>query len=329
MIFAFILLFLNMTFLAVFCFAEDEGVRLIPMLNYELASLENQKIHAPGGGLILLDGDHEPPLSENYNNLMTGLFYKPYILKEIAPGYSELYHDIDFILEKKINNHLIQGIFSTFSDKPVYGGFQTTYTSIGYGYQLLRKEKLNLTLGLALGAGDFGFYLPNGVLFPLFPMPIIRFGLSSSVVNLALDFPELKLTLLPESKVRLTGAVHLDIYKFHDIHDFKFNGILWYRFFDKDFVAGDFLGIGLGVQNIGQNDGTDFALGEKPKKYDINYYSVFGIVDAGLLKISGGYIFYGREVYNADYSRPVGNGFFIKVEMLYQFKLSKKEARYE
>jgi hypothetical protein len=110
----------------------------------------------------------------------------------------------------------------------------------------------------------------------------------------------------------MTGAVRLDMYKFHDIHDLKFNAILWYRFFDADFAAGDFLGVGLGVQNAGQNDGTDFSLGKKGKKYDINYYSVFGIVDAGLLQLSGGYIFYGREVYDAEYSRPTGNGFFSK-----------------
>jgi hypothetical protein len=312
-----------MMFGAAFCFAEDEGVRIIPMLNYDFISLENQQYHAPGGGLILLDGDQEPPLSEKYNNLMVGLFYKPYILKEILPGYSELYHDIDLIVERKIGSHLIQGIFSTYSDKPVYGGFHTTYSSIGYGYELIRKENLHLTLGLALGVGDFGFYLPDGNILPLFPMPIIRLGFNSSIVNLALDFPEVKLTFLPESRVRITGTAHLDIYKFHDIHDFKFNSILWYRFFDKDFAAGDFLGIGLGVQNVGQNDGTDFVLGERDRKYDVNYYSVFGIVDAGLLKLSGGYIFYGREVYDANYMREIGNGFFIKVEALYQFKMKK------
>jgi hypothetical protein len=152
-------------------------------------------------------------------------------------------------------------------------------------------------------------------------MPIIRFGFNSPMANLAFDFPEFRLTLLPENRVRMTGAVRLDIYKFHDIYDLKFNSILWYRFFNKDFVAGDFLGIGLGIQNTGQNDGTDFILAEQDKKYDINYYSVFGIVDAGLIKLSGGYIFYSREVYGTDYSRPTGNGFFIKVEMLYQFKL--------
>jgi hypothetical protein len=39
-------------FMAAFCFAEDEGVRIIPLLNYESVSLENQQYHVPGGGYI-------------------------------------------------------------------------------------------------------------------------------------------------------------------------------------------------------------------------------------------------------------------------------------
>jgi hypothetical protein len=310
-----------MVFVAVFCFAEDERLTIIPLLNYDFVSLENQQFHAPGGGLIILQGDQEPPLSEKYNTLLVGLLYKPYILKEILPGYSELYHDIDFVIEKKAGRHLIQGIFTTYSDKPVYGGFHTTYSSIGYGYELIRKENLHLTLGLTLGVGDFGINLSNGAMLPLFPMPIIRFGFNSSIVDLSYDHPEFKLTLLPESRIRMTGSVHLDTYNFHDIHDLKFDTILWYRPFDIDFKAGDFLGIGLGIQNTGQNDGTDFVLGEKDKKYNMNYYSAFGVLDTGLIKLSGGYIFYGREVYGEDYRRSTGKGFFIKVEMLYQFKL--------
>jgi hypothetical protein len=310
-----------MVFAAVFCFAEDERLTIIPLLNYDFVLLENQQFHTPGGGVMLLQGNREPPLSEKYNSLLVGLFYKPYILKEVLPEYSEFYHDVDFVIERKTGPHLIQGIFTTYSDKPVYGGFHTTYSSIGYGYELIRKEKLNLTLGLAIGVGDFGLNLPNGTLWPLFPMPIIRFGFNSSIVDLSYDHPKFKLTLLPETRIRMTGSVRLDTYNFHDIHDLKFDTILWYRPFDKSFTAGDFLGIGLGIQNTGQNDGTDFVLGKKDKKYDMNYYSAFGVLDAGLIKLSGGYIFYSREVYDEDHHRPTGKGFFIKVEMLYQFKL--------
>jgi hypothetical protein len=252
---------------------------------------------------------------------LIGLFYKPYILKETLPGYAELYHDVDFVIEKRTGPHLFQGIFTTYSDKPIYGGFHTTFTSLGYGYELIRKENWHLTLGLALVAGDYGINLPNGNIWPLLPMPIIRFGFNSSIINLDYDYPEFKFVLLPDSRVRVTGSIIWDSYKSQNIYDLWFNTILWYRFFDKTFVAGDILGIGLGIQNIGQNDGSDFVLGEKDKKYYMNYYSVFGVVDAGLLKVSGGYIFYGREVYDADYVRQTDKGFFVKVELVYQFKV--------
>ena len=81
------------------------------------------------------------------------------------------------------------------------------------------------------------------------------------------------------------------------------------------------MGIGLGIQNAGQNNGTDFALGTKGRKYDINYYSLFGTVDVGLLQLSGGYIFYSREVYDAEYGRPAGKGFFVRLELAYPFKV--------
>jgi hypothetical protein len=309
-------LVLCMVFTTVFCFAEGEGLKIIPLLNYEFVSLEDQQYHAPGGGLLVL---HDPPLSEKDNNLLIGIFYKPYILKEIPPGYAEMYHDVDFIIEKKTGRHLMQGIFTTYSDKPVYGGLHTTYSSLGYGYELIRKKNLNLTLGLSLGFGDFGINLPNGTMWPILPRPIVKFAFNSPYINLAYDYPEFQFVLLPDRRVRMTGSVGLETFSFHDIHDLRFNSILWYRFFDKDSAVGDFLGIGLGVQNVGQNDATDFVLGKKDKKYDINYYSVFGVVDAGLVKISGGYIPYSREVYDADYSRPTGRGFFVKVEMQYQF----------
>jgi hypothetical protein len=306
-------------FAAAVCFAEETGVRIIPLLNYEFVSLENQRRHAPGGGLLLLNGNQNPPLSEKRDFLMAGLLYKPYILKESPPGYPELYHDIDFIIEGKTGPHLIQGIFTAFSDRPVYGGLHTTAGKIGYGYELIRKERWNLTLGLALVIGDLGINLPNGVPWPVLPLPFGRLAFNSSILNLAYEDPELRFTFLPASRVRMTGALWWDM-GFHDIHDLKFNAALWYRFFGRDHPAGDFLGLGLGIQNAGQNNGTDFVLGEKGKKYDMNYYSVFGTVDAGLLKLSGGYIFYSREVYDAEYSRPGGKGFFIKLELACPFK---------
>jgi hypothetical protein len=180
---------------------------------------------------------------------------------------------------------------------------------------LIRKENINLTLGAALGLSDYGFDFPKGGTWPLLPSPIINFAFYSRIVNLGFTWPEFKLTLAPESRFRMTGAVKLDIYKFRDIHDMQFDCVLWYRFFDKDFAYGDFAGAGLGIKN----SGLDFTLSEKGKFYDPHYYSVFGVIDASLLTINGGYIFYSRELYETNKGRPTGKGWFLSVQALYQF----------
>jgi hypothetical protein len=113
----------------------------------------------------------------------------------------------------------------------------------------------------------------------------------------------------------MTGFARLDIYKINDIHDLLFDCILWNSFIDKDFAYVDFAGVGMGIKN----GGLDFTLSEKGKFYNTHYYSIFGIIDASLLKISGGYIFYSREFYETNNFKSTGKGWFISTQLLYQF----------
>ena len=295
--------------------ATEEKIHIVPMLDYEYVSLEQQEYHLPGGGLIFLKGNQSPSWEEKPDNLMIGVLYKAAIIKEIPPDYSNLFHSVELIAERRKNRHFIQALASSYSDNPFFGGLHTSYSQIGYGYQLIRKEKINLTLGAALGLSDFGFDFPDGGTWPLLPSPIVEFALYSPIVNVAFNWPELKITIAPESRIRLTNTVRLDIWKFHDIHDMLFESILWYRFFDKSFAYGDFAGFGVGIKN----GGLDFTLSEKGKFYNTHYYSIFGILDGSLLKISGGYIFYSREFYNTDNSKPTGNGWFLSIQAFWQF----------
>jgi hypothetical protein len=307
-----------MFLLTAVCFADETeagDLSIIPLLNYEFVSLERQQYHAPGSGLILLYGEQQPSLSEKWNNLMIGFFYTSYIFKENQPDYAALYHDFAFVIEKKFNRHVIRGVFSTGSDKPVYGGLQTTYSSFGYGYEFIRKENMYLISGLTLGVTDFGFDLPNGGTWPLLPASFIRFGYNSSIINIEFDWPELKIAIPSETRIRMTGTLSFNTHEIQNLHDLRFDSILWYRFFPNGYKPGDFAGIGAGIKK----EGMDFRLGEKGREYDINHYSVFGILDASFIKISGGYIFYGKEFYDSGYSGETGTGFFAKAELLYRF----------
>jgi len=296
-------------------FADENGIKIIPILNYDFISVENQSYHLPGSGLILLNGNHSPLWNEDPDNLMIGAIYKTAIINDVPLNYSNIFHTVELIGEWRKNRHFVQGLISSYSDKPFYGGFHTTYSQIGYGYQIVRRKNIRLTIGAAVGFSDFGFDLPNGGTWPLLPSPIIEFKFNSRIFDLSFKWPELKFTIGTESRVRMTAAAKLEIWKFNDIHDMLFDCILWYRFFDKDFAYGDFMGAGIGIKN----GGLDFTLGEEGKFYNTHHYSVFGIFDAGLLKVSGGYIFYSREFYGDNSFKPTGRGWYISAQILYQF----------
>ena len=156
--------------------------------------------------------------------------------------------------------------------------------------------------------------LPDGKAWPLLPVPLVRLNYMSEWFAASFEFltsPNLTLTLAPEMKVRLTGDVRMD--QFRDIRDIIFDCALHYRFFGKDHPMGDFAGISAGIKNdtygFNLEDGT----------LDVHYYAVYGMLDLSLLKISGGYALAGREMYEEEYKKDIGDGFFVSLQVLYQF----------
>ncbi|MDR3238123.1 MAG: hypothetical protein LBT84_06445 [Spirochaetia bacterium] len=319
-----LILFVFLQAASVFAENNENGYSYIPLLNYEFVSVEGQKYHAPGAGLLLLHGDQSPKYSEVPDNFLIGILYKTAILDNPPLNYSNLYHDILFVFERRIKRHTIQVVLNSSSDEPVYGGLQTTQSHIGYGFEFLRKEKIDFTIGAFLLVRDYGIDLPNGGTWPVLPVPLVRFNFYSSIVHLSLNYFKFTLVAAPESQFRLAGSINLDSLNISDGHDTLFDCIFWYRFFKKDYKLGDFAGIGIGIKNSGPSgpDGLgarSFSLGEKNKIYDMNYYSVFGVLDVSFFKISGGYIFYSRERYDTNTMKETGKGFFVSTQVLYKF----------
>jgi hypothetical protein len=293
---------------------EEKDYSIIPLAAYEFVSLGSRGYHAPGGGLVFMKGDQAPPPEEERNSLMLAAFYRSYLPQENQSGYPDLYHHITALAEGKVKRHQLLGIFRSPSDKPVYGGLHTFQAALGYGYELLRNNSLSLTLGAALGVSEFD--IGGSVTVPVFPFPLVRFGLSSPWVNVSFDFltnPALDIVIAPENKIRMNGSFQMVYYR--DIRDLLFDCTLWYRFFTKDYAMGDFAGLGIGVKNSGE----DFMPGEKGRAYEIGYYSVFGVIDLSFLEFSGGYVFKSRERYDNNAVRSLGNGYFISLQLAWQF----------
>ena len=232
------------------------------------------------------------------------------------------FHQIDVVLDGRIEQHQLLGVFQSDSDKPAVGGPHTFQAGAGWGYEVIRNPSVSLIVGAALALGDFGIELPNGEPLPVTPLPIVRFNVTSEWFDGTFEFvtgAELSFTIAPEKRIRFSAELEID--GFESINDVTGEGVLWYRFFPEGSGAGpsslgDFLGIGLGVKN--DSFGFDLA-GPGRDTFESQYSSVFAILDATVLEIRGGYIFDSRELYNDTVVRNTGRGFFISVQARYRF----------
>jgi hypothetical protein len=161
---------------------------------------------------------------------------------------------------------------------------------------------------------DFGIDLPNGDPLPVLPMPIVRLKFKTEWFEGSLDFfnePTLAFTVAPNQRIRLT------VDAMSNFQSVLGESILWYRIFPREHPLGDFAGIGIGVKN----GGYGFKMSEaRDKTFEFQYTSVFGVLDASFLKISAGYIFDSRELYDhGDTTKNAGTGCFVSIFGTYRF----------
>jgi hypothetical protein len=116
-----------------------------------------------------------------------------------------------------------------------------------------------------------------------------------------------------EKPVRFTVSMRMDSYR--NINDLIGEGVIWYRPFPAEHRLGDFIGIGPGVKN--ESFAFDLS-GGRDKTFEQQYTAVFGVLDVSMLKISGGYIFDSRELYNGNMNNT-GKGFFVAAQGMWRF----------
>jgi hypothetical protein len=288
---------------------EDPGVHIIPMASYKHFDLEDQTAQIPGIGFGVTAGDYGKGFTAIHNSFFGMGMYQPIIFS--GGQKNEVYHQIDVLLDRRIERHQLLGIFRSASDKPVSGGLHTFQTGAGWGYEIIRNSRISFIAGLMAAAGDFGF--PS----PVVPLPLLRFGLDTTWINLHFDFltgPNLSMTIAPEKRLRFTADFGMAYYR--GIEDLLSNCVLWYRFFDKDSAAGDFAGLGIGIKN----DGFGFDLSaSKDSKYEMQHSAVFGVFDISVLKMEAGYVFDSRTIVDKEKCGSPGKGFYFALQGIYQF----------
>lgn len=278
----------------------DESASYVPMAGYELLSLESQDLHsASAGGAIL-----------GKESTFVGLYSYRFFNREPAPSYPERYHTLDMLYDAGPGRSQIVALLKSESDEPLYGGVETFQAAAVYGYEVLSRPNSTLALGGGLAVADFGLDSP------ILPVPFVRLAHRSRHLDAGFDFitgPNLGVTLLPESHLQLRGDARVD--QFRDIRDLIFEVALEYRFFDEAAPRDSYAGLSLGFKN----DALAYTVGQTGEEYEVQYYALFGEVDLGILKITGGYALEGRERYGEDEVDQIGEGFFLAIQGLYMF----------
>lgn len=288
---------------------KKDAVHLIPLLQYDYLSLDEQEIKSSSAGLIIQSDDV----------MFVGIYTRHFYQDDLLFDYPKDYHTIDTLLDGKYGRHQYIGIFKSESDKPVSGGLSTYQAAAVYGYELIHGGNLSLVLGGGLALGDFGIEDSEGDPWPVIPVPLVRMNYNSRFISTKFEFltgPNFSFTVAPQSKVRLRGDFRMD--NSRDVRDIIFEVALAWRFFSPESEIGDFAGVALGFKNdnygafmIGDTDGDESV--------ESHYYAIFAELDLSLLKITGGYAFEGRELYREEIKRDTGEGYFVSVQGLYQF----------
>ena len=315
---AFCILFALFAATAVFGQAREKDplVFFIPA-GYDLMRLENQTIHSPALGFGFILGEQDLPFDQVERRFFGMALYQPVIFSETtAPDVPELYHEIDAIFDGRLGRHQLLFILKSASNRPLFGGLNSIQVGAGWGYEIIRRPQVSLILGAVLGVNDFGITLPSGAVWPVLPLPLIRFGIDTQWFTSSFDYltgPNFEFTVAPNRKLRLTGEMRMDNYR--SIDDLVCEFTLWYRFFDKNHRMGDFAGIGAGFKS----DLIDFNLSDvsiPAENFCVLQRSVFLALDLSILNIQGGWIFESSYLIDGEKNGSPGRGFFISVQGL-------------
>jgi len=290
---------------------KDDTFFLIPF-GYNFMLIGEQTMHQPALGAGFLSGEQNLPFNEIDRRVLALALYQPLIFNtEPYSDVPEHLHTIDALIDGRINRHQLLLIFKSSSDEPIVGGLGTFQAGIAWGYEFIRRPHVSLILGAALAVSDFGLSLPSGAVWPLLPLPLVRFNVNTEWFSSSFDFltgPNLSFTIAPKERFRFTADMRMDNYR--SVNDLIYEYILWYRFFTEDHRLGDFAGIGFGIKN----DSMDFFISQNSTTFEVQQSSVVAVIDLSLFRIESGWIYNSRYMINGKVITNFGSGFFVSIQ---------------
>ncbi|MDR2970640.1 MAG: hypothetical protein LBU83_01735 [Bacteroidales bacterium] len=293
---------------------ETTAMFLFPF-GYDFVRLGEQNIHLPAVGIGYMSGEQNLAFEQVEHRVFALALWRPVIFSEVPhPQVPKLLHNVEALIDWRIHRHQLLFILNSSTDKPIAGGLNTFQIGAGWGYEIVRSQKISLILGAALAVGE---YEVLGKTLPVLPVPLLRFGLNTQWLNLSFDFltgPNLEFTIAPEKRIRFTADMRMDYYR--SMVDVICEFILWYRLFSPEHRLGDFAGVGIGFKN--DSEGYLLSANTSTKNsaatFEMQKASIFVTLDLSLLRLEGGWIFGSRYLLDEKNIGSSGKGFYVSIQ---------------
>ena len=288
----------------------------IPSAGFQALQIEEKDfVFTPSAGLQFVRTKNRLVESKHPDMIAAGINYNQnYCTAGLGPQSIKQIHGCSLMGSLANKKDSFVGMLASSGEVP-FSHIKTVTGALLYTHQFLKTEHLTFTLGGGLVVGDFGINIKGYDLY-FFALPVFNFSYSNKIFSTTLSLmgpPSVSLTLFPKAMFRLKASA--GIAGFKSIRDLTFDcALVYYPLAFTDGSMKEVLTISAGVMN----KHASYIL-KNNTKYSLQYYSVYGEINASIVTVRCGYNFDGRKYINSKPAGEMYKGLFASLSAIYMF----------
>ena len=275
---------------------DEKDFVLSPSLNLQYMRFKNKGVESKQPDAIIIAGGYS---LDHYT-------------KGLGPDEVDNFHNINLMGNVAVGKNTFTGILAANGQVP-FSSITTLTAGLMYSRQIVKTDNISFTAGAGIIVADLGLNI-NDVDIYCIPLPVFSFNYNNDYLSTGISMmgmPSLSLSLFPKSIVRFNGSCGLA--GFSSVRDITFDcALVYYPLFYTN--AKEFLSVSAGVMNT-----VNSSFLKDKTKYSFQYYSVYGEINASLVKLRAGYNFDGEKRINKDVKGEMYKGLFASVQAMFMF----------
>lgn len=288
----------------------------IPSAGFQALQIEEKDfVFTPSAGLQFVRTKNKLVESKHPDMIAAGINYNQnYCTAGLGPQSIKQIHGCSLMGSLANKKDSFVGMLASSGEVP-FSHIKTVTGALLYTHQFIKSEHVTFTLGGGLVVGDFGINI-NGFDLYFFALPVFNFSYSNKIFSTSISLmgpPSVSLTLFPKAMFRLKASA--GIAGFKSIRDLTFDcALVYYPLFFINESMKEVVTISAGVMN----KHASYIL-KNNTKYSLQYYSVYGEINASIVTVRCGYNFDGRKYINSKPAGEMYKGLFASLSAIYMF----------